>query len=32
MSQVKLLKHQQDVMNQTKDHNRVAYYLDMRWA
>ena len=29
MSQVKLLPHQTDVMEKTKDHNRVAYYLDM---
>lgn len=25
----KLYKHQEDVLQQTKDHNKVAYYLDM---
>lgn len=29
MPEVKLLPHQQQVMEQTKDHNKVAYYLDM---
>jgi len=29
MSQVKLLPHQVDVMDKTRDHNRVAFYLDM---
>ena len=24
-----LYKHQQEVLQQTKDHNKVAYYLDM---
>lgn len=32
MSQVKLLPHQVEVMDKTKNHNKVAYYLDMRWV
>lgn len=26
---MKLFPHQADVLEQTKNHNRVAYYLDM---
>lgn len=29
MSEIKLLPHQQDVMEKTKEYKRVAYYLDM---
>lgn len=29
MSKVTLYPHQQDVLNQTQNRNRVAYYLDM---
>lgn len=29
MSNVKLYQHQVDVLNATKDLNRVGYYLDM---
>ena len=28
MSNITLLPHQSDVINQTKDMNKVAYYLD----
>ena len=29
MSNIKLFKHQEDVLNLTEGLNRVAYYLDM---
>lgn len=29
LSNIKLFKHQEDVLNQTEPYNRVAYYLDM---
>lgn len=29
MSEIKLMKHQVDVLEQTSGKNRVAYYLDM---
>lgn len=29
MSNVKLFKHQIDVLNDTKDFNKVGFYLDM---
>lgn len=29
MSKIKLFPHQMQVLEQTKDLNRVAYYLDM---
>ena len=28
MSTITLLPHQQDVLNQTKEQNKVAYYLE----
>lgn len=30
MSEVKLLPHQIDAINETKNFNKVAYYFDMR--
>lgn len=32
MSNVRLMKHQEDVLKQTENKNRVAYYLDLKWA
>lgn len=29
MSEIKLMKHQEDVLNESKELNRVAYYFDM---
>lgn len=29
MSNVKLMKHQEDVLNESKELNKVAYYFDM---
>ena len=29
METIKLMEHQKDVLKQTKNFNRVAYYLDM---
>lgn len=29
MSKIKLFKHQEDILEETKDINKVAYYLDM---
>jgi hypothetical protein len=29
MSNIKLMKHQEDVLNESKDLNKVAYYFDM---
>lgn len=29
MSKIKLFKHQEDILEETKDMNKVAYYLDM---
>ena len=29
MSKVKLYKHQEDVLNETKDLNKVGFFLDM---
>jgi hypothetical protein len=29
LSDIKLFKHQEDALNQTKEFNRVAYYYDM---
>ncbi len=29
MSKIKLFKHQEDILKETKDMNKVAYYLDM---
>ena len=29
MSKIKLYQHQIDVLEKTKDRNRVAYYMDM---
>lgn len=31
MSKIKLLPHQELVMEKTKNLNKVAFYLDMRW-
>lgn len=31
MSKIKLLPHQETVMEKTKNLNKVAFYLDMRW-
>lgn len=29
MSKIKLFKHQEDILEETKNMNKVAYYLDM---
>ncbi len=29
MSKIKLFKHQEDILEETKNMNNVAYYLDM---
>ena len=29
MSNIKLMKHQKDVLNESKELNKVAYYFDM---
>lgn len=29
MFKIKLFKHQEDILEETKDMNKVAYYLDM---
>lgn len=29
MSEIKLMKHQENVLNESKDLNKVAYYFDM---
>ena len=31
MSRIKLLSHQQDVLEQTAKFNRVGFFLDMQW-
>lgn len=29
MSEIKLMKHQEDVLNESKELNKVAYFYDM---